>query len=295
MRFSVFVLPHETAHLAFSATVPPDSDQVWHKRYSQKNRYMSKEDYKPWREKVAQIAKEPHTAAEIREAAGIPDSSIKCLLNRIAFEGRLLRVGANGPRSNIISYVNTNDWAGDKFVPVDSNKALAWFAGEYLRAFGPARIRDFQWWSGITVGKAKKAIEAQDTVEIHEDYPLLKKDLSEFESFKISKGDSLAILPRWDSYTMGYAPDGRDRFVDPAFQDRIYGSIGATGGNALGTILLNGLAHGSWDSRFAGSKMVINLNMIEKPSKQLDEQITEQFNDIATLLNVKKIEIVKNS
>jgi hypothetical protein len=72
----------------------------------------------------------------------------------MAFEGRLLRVGANGLRSNIISHVNTNAWAGDKFVPVDSNKALASLAGEYLRAFGPARIRDFQWWAGITVGKA---------------------------------------------------------------------------------------------------------------------------------------------
>jgi hypothetical protein len=37
---------------------------------------------------------------------------------------------------------------------------LAWLAGEYF-GIGPVRIKDFQWWIGVTAGRAKSAIAAQ--------------------------------------------------------------------------------------------------------------------------------------
>ncbi len=52
---------------------------------------------------------------------------------------------------------------------------------------------------------------------------------------------------------MGYVPDGRECFVSPDMQQQIFGKIGATGGNALGVLLVNGTDHGSWDSRFKGN------------------------------------------
>ncbi len=70
----------------------------------------------------------------------------------------------------------------------------------------------------------------------------------DFESFKAPTQDSLDIFPQWDSYTMGCAPDGRERFVSSDMQGNIYGSIGATIRNALGVVLVNRMAHGSWGS-----------------------------------------------
>ena len=67
---------------------------------------------------------------------------------------------------------------------------------------------------------------------------------------------------------MGYAPDGRERFVHPDNQHHIYGKLGATGGNGLGTVLINGMAHAVWTSRFKGSKMEINLNYFEKVNQK---------------------------
>ncbi len=294
MRLSIYMLHRETTHLVFSATVQPAPDPVWEKRYSQKNRYIPPQDYENWKKEIVQLTNRPMSGAEIKEATDIPDNLVKLVLNRMAYEGSLLRVGATSLRSNKISYVTTNAWAGNKFSRVDSDEALIWLAGEYLRAFGPARIKDFQWWAGITAGRAKAAISNQETMQIDDDYVLLAKDLQEFESFTKPVQDNIAILPRWDTYTMGYAPDGRERLVSPDMQHHIYGSIGATGGNALGAVLVNGKAHGSWDSRFAGNKMTVNLNMFEKPAPKIKKDIENEFNEIAALLKAKKL-VVENS
>lgn len=291
MRLSVYMLNAETAHLAFNAVVPSPSSGYWEKRYSQPGRKIPKEHYNSFRNKILQLTSIPMSAAEIKEAAGIPDETIKPALNRMAYEGDLLRVGAKSLRSNIISYVSAKDWSKGKFVRTDENKALAWLAGEYLRAFGPARIKDFQWWAGVTSSKAKSAITACKTIEIENGLLLPASDLKKFESFKIPAKDSLDLLPQWDSYTMGYPANGRERFVEPGMQQYIYGKLGATGGNALGTVLVNGSAHGSWDFRFEGTKMKIKLNMFEKPSAKLMKNLTDRFNDMGALLKAKEISL----
>ncbi|NIR50511.1 winged helix DNA-binding domain-containing protein [candidate division KSB1 bacterium] len=289
MRLSIYMLPKDTAHLTFAATVPPASDPRWQKRYSQKNRFIRQEDYEDWKEAILKLADKPLTAADIKKAGILPDASVKLVLNRMAYEGHLLRVGARSLRSNIIRYTGTKSWTGDNFEEVDRDKALAWLAGEYLRAFGPARTTDFQWWAGISVTDAKQAMNAHETIHLEDDSLLLAEDLDEFESFKIPDKDSLVILPRWDSYTMGYAPDGRERFVSPDMQHHVYGSIGATGGNALGVVLVNGAAHGSWESRFAGNKTTVKLKLFEKPSGQLQKDIENQFNELAAFLQAKQV------
>jgi hypothetical protein len=90
---------------------------------------------------------------------------------------------------------------------------------------------------------------------------------------------------------MGYAPDGRERFVDPEMQNNIYGALGATGGNAMGTVLVNGEAHGSWDFRFEGDKMNAKLNMFTRPTGNLREDIESELSEIAGLFKAKSIVI----
>lgn len=294
MRFSAYMLSRENANLVFAATIPSASDPVWEKRYSQKGRVIPKENYSAWKKQVLKLTTKPLTAKEIKNASDIPDEKIKMVLNRMAFEGSLLRVGAKNLRSNIISYVSTKAWAKGNFIRVDNQNALGWLAGEYLRAFGPVRIKDFQWWTGVTASRAKAAISTQKTTEIDGGYLLLSKDINKFDKFKLQTKDSLDILPQWDSYTMGYAPDGRERFVSKDMQEKIYGSLGATTGNALGIVLVNGMAYASWSSQFKGTKMMVKLNMFEKTSGKLNTEITNQFNEIAVLLKAKSIVIEKN-
>jgi hypothetical protein len=287
MRLSAYMLPKDFVSNIMSAVVPPAGDIIWEKRYGTKGVPLNK--YKIWKKAILDIAVKPMTASEIKDASGLPEGVIKLILNRMAFNRELLRIGAKSLRSNIISYISYEKWLGSKYKEPDSRKSLVWLAEKYLRAFGPARIKDFQWWAGITAGNAKTAMLETDCEKLDEDLLILKNDLKEFEKFKNYEKDVVDILPQWDSYTMGYAPDGRERFVAKDMQSRIYGMLGATGGNGLGTILINGLAHGSWDSKFTGTTMKVRLDMFEKKSSKLQKVITSGFEEISSLFSAKKL------
>ncbi len=289
MRQSVYWLPKEDTPMIMAATLDPPDAPSWEKRYAQPGRNIPPEKYDAWANTILKTATSPLTVKELKGNTNVPDELLKFILNRMAFEQKVLRVGAKSLRSNIISYVSTEAWNHTPFENIDPERAQIWLAKKYLQAFGPARIKDFQWWVGTTATKAKAAFSAIETIEIGEGLLLLKEDQQAFESFKIPQKDCIDILPQWDSYMMGYAPDGRERFVSTDMQHHIYGKLGATGGNGLGTILINGKAHGSWSSRFKGTKMEVSLNLFEKINAKMKKEIAESLKKIAELLQAKEV------
>jgi hypothetical protein len=289
MRLTIHLMPATTAHLGFRACVPDAGDPYWAKRYTQTSRMMPAEKYPGWREGILQAARTPHTAAELRTITGIPEEMIKMVINRIAYEGSLFREGAGSLRSNILSYFAVPEKDRSLYLEYSHEEALQWLAGEYLRAFGPARLKDFQWWAGVTAGRAKAAFAAHETTDLGEGLLLRQKDLPAFESLKIKETGAVELLPQWDCYTMGYAPDGRSRFVSADVRDQVYGSIGATGGNGLGVILIDGMVHGTWDFQFKGTKMTVIPAMFEKPSKKTSELLHARIGDLASLFKAKSL------
>lgn len=290
MRLSNYMLEREIAPVVFAATVPQSSDPYWKKRYTQKGRFIDPEKYPLWKDQILTKSSEPKSLSQIRDLCeNIPEKLFKIIINRMAFEGYLLRVGSGNMRSNILEYVASEPWIGQNLDSYAPQKALKELAVAYLLAFGPARIKDFQWWSGVTMTRAKQALSSVETITIGEGYLLLSKDIDEFESFIPEGNDQIDLLPQWDSYIMGYAPDGRNRFVSPDMQDQIYGKIGATGGNGLGTVLVNGMAFGSWSAKFKGKQMSVQLNLFEKPTAKLNDGIKKRFGEMATFMEIKKL------
>jgi len=286
MRESVYLLHAAQAATVFSATLPPANHVYWQKRYTQPGRHIPPELYEPMKQAILQTAITPMPPDYLKQTLQIPDAILKPLLNRLAFEGFLLRVGATGLRANNITYVSAAVWAGGQLVRVPEPQALAWLAAQYLSGFGPARVKDFQWWAGITAAKAKEAIAATPTVELGGGLLLPAALLPQFENFKATPEDCLDLLPQWDSYTMGYAPDGRQRFVNPDKQERLYGKLGATGGNAMETVLVNGLAHGVWKPAISGNKINLSVTLWEKPGAKLTHLLQGQFAQLANFLQL---------
>ena len=289
MRESVHLLPAETAHLVSTAVLPLPDDPYWEKRYSHQQRKIPPNEYPGWRSAVNDALHEPRTVDEIKKMHVLPDEVVKFILNRMAFEGDVLRIGAESLRSNIISYVAKAAWTGKAKLKADSGESLAWLAEQYLRAFGPCRVKDFQWWTGLTVKKAKTAISSCNTVELEEGLLLLNKDMADFESHKKRAEDRIDLLPQWDCYTMGYAPDGRERFVSPDVQEKMFGKLGATRGNALGVVMINGLVHGTWSFRFKAGSMINKLGMFVHPTNKVLEIIEEKIHEVAVLLKAKRV------
>ena len=282
MRGSIHLLPRETAHLAFRAIPEPPSGLRQRLRYFG----IPEERYPELRGAVLAAADRPRTARdlgqELRATTGYAGSPTP-VLSGMAREGVLLRVGAEGPRSNALRYVAAQAWLGDDLP--DADEALSWLAAAYLRAFGPARLEDFRWWAGAPKGRASAALATVETVELEGGYLLPAEDREAFESAEALDPDAVDILPKWDCYTMGYAPDGRERLVHPDVRGRVY----TAAGDGLGVVLVGGRAAGAWEARFSGGVMEVRLDMFERPGARLGEAVEERFGPVAALLGARGV------
>ena len=232
MRQSIHLLPRSTAHLAFHATPAPPADR----KKRMKHFKFTDERYGELRRQILEAATEPLTLPELREAVGAEANEFKGVSAQMTRDGELLRVGARSLRSNELRYVVV------ELDDADPDEALAWLAGEYLRAFGPVRPKDFQWWAGVSAGRAKQALAAHDTEELDGGLLIRPQDVKPFEKATLPK-DAVDLLPKWDAYTMGYAPDGRDRFAHPDVVKQCYDFRG----DGRPVILVDGQAAGTWE------------------------------------------------
>jgi hypothetical protein len=261
MRQSIHLLPRKTAHLAFRATPAPASDRA--KRF----RHFKLTDgrYEELREQLLKAAKEPLTQEELREATGAAAQELKGASAQMTRDGELVRVAAGGLRSNELRYV-----AAD-VEDADADDALAWLAGEYLRAFGPARPKDFQWWAGTSATRGKAALAEHDTDELDDGYLILRKDVKAFESAKPPKG-AVDLIPKWDCFQMGYPADGRARFAHPDVADRCYDFRG----DGRPVILVGGEAAGTWER--------MEPVFFDSPAKKVRAAVEERLDEIRAFL-----------
>jgi hypothetical protein len=100
---------------------------------------------------------------------------------------------------------------------------------------------------------------------------------------------SVDLLPKWDCYAMGYAPDGRRRLVLRDVQDRVYNEAG----DGLGVVLVEGAAAGAWEARFAGGAGLgrVDLDLFERPGASLMRAIEQRFEAVAALLGARSVSL----
>lgn len=84
------------------------------------------------------------------------------------------------------------------------DEALALLASRYFKSHSPAGLNDFVWWSGLTVGDARKAISFIEAELIKE-----KRDTQEWyihETYRDTPpaDNALHLLPSYDEYLISY-------------------------------------------------------------------------------------------
>jgi len=261
MRQSIHLLPRKTAHLAFRATPAPASDRAKRFRYFE----LTEAGYEELRTRVLKAAREPLTPDAIREATGAGAKQVKGAVAQLTRDGELVRVAAGGLRSNELRYVAAG------IEDADADEALAWLAGEYLRAFGPARAKDFTWWTGAGAKRAKAALAQHDTQELDDGLLILAKDAGAFEKAKPLKS-TVDLLPKWDCLQMGYAPDGRDRFAHPDVLDRCYDFRG----DGRPVILVDGAAAGTWER--------MEPEFFDRATKKVRDAVERRLDEVRAFL-----------
>jgi Winged helix DNA-binding domain len=228
---------------------------------------VSAKRYEELRAALLKAATEPLTQDELREAAQAGAKEIKGVSAQMTRDGELVRVAAGkGLRSNELRYE-----AAD--IPdADADEALAWLAGEYLRAFGPARAKDFVWWSGTGAKRAKAALAAHDTVDLGDGLLILAEDVNAFEKAKPPPKGAVDLLPKWDCYQMGYPGDGRERFAHPDVAGRCYDFRG----DGRPVILVDGQAAGTWER--------MEPEFFDSPTKKVRDAVDRRLDEVKAFL-----------
>jgi hypothetical protein len=292
MRGSIFLVPAETASKIFSATRVPIESRQANLAYAG----LDLATYERLKPRVLELTSEPvePKALESQVQSGARLSVVLATMSR---EGLMLRVGTS-LRSDRWLYVSTEAWLGAPFEDIDRTEALSWLAGEYLRSFGPARTKDFAWWAGLTQREASPVIQTLYTVDVGDGY-LLPSDLaSQFDSVEPLARGAVAVLPKWDSYTMAYERTGRRRLVDDEDLANAYTSAssaraGATLGDGLPLLLQGGRAIGTWSHRIQGGRMHVTLSPL--PGEHLgDRDFTDAFEAIGRLLGTTGLTLSLN-
>ena len=282
VRTSAFVLPRETAALVRVATAVPIDRFAWMLRAA----HVSPDAFDDTRRAVLAAASEPSTAQELRSRLDIDRLEIGPLVSMLSLRGDLVSVGSGSLTSNASRYLSRDAWLAGEIEPDDPepDAARAWLARAYLRAFGPARVADFAWWSGLSGRLAAEAVSAHETVDVGGGLLLAAEDVAAFEATgPLAIG--VTLVPKWDAWTMGYPIDGRSRFIDREVHDRVFDGDG----NGLGIVLADGRAIGAWTHRAAGSAMAVDVDLFEPASLRVREALEVRLGELAEFLGYGRV------
>lgn len=131
-------------------------------------------------------------------------------------------------------------------------EALATLATRYFTGHGPATLRDFVWWSGLTAKDAKFGVDAAGKSLEHESVDGLRYWFSGGASTNSTLPLSLLLLPNYDEYLIAYKDRGSIK--DPS--SRVRTTVSLEFGHFL---IIDGKLRGSWRRTLSANAAVITV------------------------------------
>lgn len=182
--------------------------------------------------------------------AGVPASGQR--LAHLMMDAELEALVCSGPkRGSQMTYVLV-----DAHVPpapaLSRDEALAALAARYFASHGPATAHDFAWWSGLTLGDARRGVEAAGVVD---------RLLSSPPTADRVAGAHF-LISNYDEYFIAYRHRGA--VIDPA-RARNVGVL--TSAEYPHQIVLHGRVAGSWRREIAPTRATITLKFHATPAE----------------------------
>ena len=154
------------------------------------------------------------------------------------------------------------DWMGER-PRHDRDAAVAELTRRYLRAFGPATEADYAGWSGLPLRDVRAGLGRLGSalVEVRAG---AQRAWTLRGAGRRPRARIIRLLPAWDNYLMGHRD--RDFIAGPEMWPRIMPG----GGLIRPTIVVDGVAVGTWSMRRKGGTPQVELD----PFEPLDEEVT---------------------
>lgn len=173
---------------------------------------------------------------EVWEAAGIPAGGQRAyhLLWNLGQRKRIVFGPVDGKHPTFMRF----DATVHDPRRLEPDEALGEFATRYFRSHGPATVRDFAWWSSLTLGDARKGVALATGLE-ERDFGGVAHYLA--EGLEPVAPRAVHALPGFDEYLLGY--QDRSPALSDEFRDRI---VPGNNGVFLPTIVVDGQVRGTW-------------------------------------------------
>lgn len=161
--------------------------------------------------------------------------------------------------------------------------ALAEITKRYFTSHGPAQIKDFAWWSGLTTKDAQEGISMNKSKL--EEQTIDGKTYWFAKETKTSKPTlhKAFLLSIFDEYTIAYndrSALGGDRYIEKMIAL----------GNALTAVMMfDGKVVGTWKRQLKKNSVEIKLSPFEKLSKTEHKAFEKEAHDYGKFLNLPTV------
>lgn len=140
----------------------------------------------------------------------------------------------------------------------------------YLAAFGPASVRDFQAWSGLT--RMSDTLEAMSAglVRFRSEDGVELFDLPDAPRPRGDVAAPVRFLPEWDNALLSHSD--RSRIIADEFRKNVY----TINGQIPGTVLVDGFVRGRWRIERDKNKSTLRIERFNRWSSAEKESVTEE-------------------
>jgi hypothetical protein len=149
-------------------------------------------------------------------------------------------------------------------------EALATLATRYFQSHGPATLRDFAWWSGLTLTDARAAVAA---AKVQEAVLTAPPELGR------ARGAHY-LLPNYDEYLIAYKDRGG--FIVPGRPGLVLGQ----GMEYPHQVIIDGRLAGAWRRIVANGSARVSLHMYSKPTRSQAAALQAQARSFGTFLRL---------
>lgn len=172
--------------------------------------------------------------------------------------------------------------------PMGRDEALSQLAQRYFSSHGPATVQDFIWWSGLTVGDAKSAVESV-RAELHFETIgsqtfLFANDLLHLPLEK----DRVHVLPAFDEFIVAYK-DRTATLIPQQFE-----KVVSNNGVFRPALVLDGKVIGVWRRTGKKDKIEVEATLFSKTSLKIRSKIENAFKPFGQFNGSSVITTIRN-
>ncbi len=194
----------------------------------------------------------------------------RLLLRKLCDIGVLVRTTSKGWKGNQFNYALAEQWLeGASLIPEQVEQARVEVVRRYLRTYGPARLEDAAWWTGLPMADVRRVLEVLGREVVKFPVDGLGEGLVTLREVadQTRKGggqpERILFLPLWDAYPLGWRD--RTRVVEPRFAPWVYDPAG----NTTSIIIEEGRCIGLWQFRDSDS-IALEFHIFEPYANRLN-------------------------